>query len=121
MDNVIQAHEIIHSLKSQKKAGMIIQLDLAKSHDRLSWIYMEKMLVAYGFDAYWIKWVMALVTSPSFSILLNGAPAKPFYPSRGIFQGYPLSPFLFVIIMEGLSRSIKAANNEGEISGLKPH
>jgi hypothetical protein len=49
MDNIIQAHEIIHTLKLQKRDGMIIQLDLAKSYDKISWHYMVKTLEAFGF------------------------------------------------------------------------
>jgi hypothetical protein len=56
----------------------------------------------------------------SFSLLINGAPAKPFWPTRGIRQGDPLSPFLFILMMEGLSRSIKSTTTAGEITGLKP-
>jgi len=50
MDNIIQSHEIIHTLKSRKKAGMIIQLDFAKAYEKLSWHYMEKVMEAFGFD-----------------------------------------------------------------------
>jgi hypothetical protein len=98
---------------------MIIQLDFSKAYDKLSWHYMEKTMEAYGFDNHWIKWVMTLVSMTSFSILVNGAPAKPFYPSRGLRQGDPLSPFLFILMMEGLSRSIKVATTEGTIKGLQ--
>ena len=62
---------------------------------------------------------MALFTSTSFSILLNGAPSNTFTPSRGLRQGDPISPFLFVLMMEGLGRAIKAANVEGRIQGIK--
>jgi hypothetical protein len=78
LDNIIEAHEIIHSLKSRKKTGMIMQLDFSKACDKLSWHYMEKTMEAYGFDNQWIKWVMVLVSMTSFSILVNGAPTKPF-------------------------------------------
>ena len=64
---------------------------------------MEAILEAFGFGQHWINWVMAMVKSPSFSILVNGAPANPFTPSRGIQQGDPISPFIFFILMEGLS------------------
>jgi len=98
---------------------MIIQLDLAKAYDKLSWLYIKEVLVAYGFDQNWIRWVMALVTSASFSILLNGSPSKSFHPSRGLRQGDPLSPFLFILMMEGLGKAITSAKREGTIQGLK--
>eukprot|EP00253_Pinus_taeda_P003180 PITA_03180 len=98
---------------------MIIQLDLAKAYDKLSWSYIKAILKVYGFDQNWIRWVMALVTMTSFSILLNGAPSITFTPSRGLRQGDPLSPFLFVLMMEGLSREIKRENVEGLIQGIK--
>jgi len=68
---------------------------------------MEKTMEPYGFYNHWIKWVMTLVSMTNFSILVNGASTKPFYPSRVLRQGDPLSPFLFLLMMEGLSRTIK--------------
>jgi len=56
---------------------------------------------------------MALITTSSFSILLNVTPSNTFTPSIGLRQGDPLSPFLFVLMMEGLGRAIKRANVEG--------
>eukprot|EP00253_Pinus_taeda_P032083 PITA_32083 len=98
---------------------MIIQIDLAKSYDKLSWSYIRAILRAYGFDHNWIRWVMALVSTTSFYILLNGSPSRTLLPSRGLRQGYLLSPFLFVLMMEGLGRTIKSASAEGRLQGLK--
>eukprot|EP00253_Pinus_taeda_P029050 PITA_29050 len=115
LNNIIQAHEVVHSLKRKKQAGMIIQLNLAKAYKKLSWSYITVVLRAYDFNQNWIKWVMEIVTTTSFSILLNGAPSRLFTPSKGLRQGNPLSPFLFVLMMEGLGRAIKMANAKGRI------
>ena len=58
---------------------------------------------------------MALVTSTSFYIPLNGAPSRTFTPSRGLREGDPLSPLVFILMMEGLGRAIKMENVEGRI------
>lgn len=119
MDNVLLAQEMIHTLQSEKKAGIIIQLDLSKAYDKVSWKYLEAILEAFRFAQCWINWILALVKSPSFSILVNGAPTVPFAASRGIRQGDPISPFLFVILMEGLSRIIKTTKERNNIKGLQ--
>jgi hypothetical protein len=102
MDNVILAHEVIHSLKMTKIPGMLIKLDLSKYFDRVSWQYLRSMLESFGFDSQWVNWILNLTSSAFFSILVNGVPSQPFSPSRGIRKGDPLSPFLFVLMAEGL-------------------
>eukprot|EP00253_Pinus_taeda_P035520 PITA_35520 len=69
----------------------------------------------------WIRWISSLISSTFYSILVNGIPSATFRPSRGIRQGDPLSPFLFVIMAEGLGRSLKAAISEGHLKGLSFH
>jgi exonuclease III len=119
MDSVILAHEVIHSLHSTKTPGMLLKLDLSKAFDKLSWNYLRSSLLAFGFDPAWVSWIVNLTSSALFSILINGVPSKPFSPSRGIRQGDPLSPFLFILLAEGLSRTIKASH-QGPLS-LWPH
>lgn len=87
-----------------------MQLDMSKSFDKLSWNYMWEVLPAFSFHQDYIRWIMDLISGAFLSIMVNGFPSKPFCPSRGIIQGYPLSPFLFVIITKGLSRILKLHN-----------
>jgi hypothetical protein len=108
LDSVILAHEVIHSLQTTKSPGMLLKIDLSKAFDKLSWDYMKATLLSFSFNHCWVNWIANLTSSALFSILVNGVPSRPFSPTRGIRQGDPLSPFLFIIMEEGLSRSIKA-------------
>eukprot|EP00253_Pinus_taeda_P030238 PITA_30238 len=109
MDGIILTHEIIHSLKQSKQPGMLLKIDLSEAFDSISWDYLQKILKAFGFPPSWIIWINNLLSSSFFSILINGIPSPTFHPSMGIRQGDPLFPFLFVILAEGLGRSIKSA------------
>jgi hypothetical protein len=77
VDNIIHAHELIHTLKIHRRGGMIIQLDLAKDYDKISWHYMVKTLESFGFSQHWINWIVSLVSMTSYLLLINGAPTNP--------------------------------------------
>eukprot|EP00253_Pinus_taeda_P013020 PITA_13020 len=121
MDGIILSNEVIHSLKIFKNPGMIMKLDLSKAFDKLSWEYIKQMLLAFGFSATWTRWIMNLISSPCFSVLLNGSPSLPFRSSRGIRQGDPLSPFIFILMVEGLSRLLHHAVSSKAVKGLGLH
>jgi hypothetical protein len=121
MDSFILVHEIIHSLKITHTPGMLLKLDLSKAFDKLGWKYMKVLLSAFSFDRDWVSWIMNLISLTFFPILINGVPSQPFSPSRGIRQGDPLSPFLFVIMVEGLGRYIKTSIQNGSLQGLPLH
>ena len=70
-----------------------------------------------GFPDRWIGWVMGYVTTPTFSILINGKPYGNINPSSGIHQGDPLSPYLFLLCVEGLTSLLSKAKNDGRIHG----
>lgn len=82
---------------------------------------MQKILRAFGFANAWIRWISNLISSTFFSILINGIPTSTFRPSRGIRQGDPLSPFLFIIMAEGLGRCINSAILSRNLKGINLH
>eukprot|EP00253_Pinus_taeda_P003177 PITA_03177 len=88
---------------------MLLKIDLSKAVDSISWEYLQKILKAFGFASSWIRWINNLISSTFFSILINGIPSSTFRPSRGIRQGDPLLPFLFVILAKGLGHNINSA------------
>eukprot|EP00253_Pinus_taeda_P005455 PITA_05455 len=119
LDGLVVAQEMIHSLNQQKRKGMMIKLDLSKAYDRLNWKYLCAVLEAYGFSKRWIEWIFSMISTPFFSILVNGNPTKPFNAYRGIRQGDPLSPFLFIVVADGLGRIIKRETRRNRLRGLK--
>ena len=78
------------------------------------------MLEAYGFCHDWVEWIMGLISTPFFNILLDGSPTHPFQASRGIRQGDPLSPFIFILMAEGLSRLLQSKVESSELRGIRP-
>ncbi|XP_010676027.1 uncharacterized protein LOC104891937 [Beta vulgaris subsp. vulgaris] len=110
-DNILIAHEVFQSFKNKSGASgwIAIKLDMEKAYDRLEWNYIFTTLEKLGFAAQWVNWVKACITSTSFSVLVNGIPGEKFSPSRGIRQGDPLSPFLFILCAELLARLLSSA------------
>ena len=94
----------MHSLKSRNVKWKIFKIYISKSYDRFSWLYIHMLLTHLGFEVPFIKWVMFFITSVSFSILINGSASFLFHPERGLRQGCPLYPLIFLLIVESLSR-----------------
>lgn len=119
-DNVLVAFEIIHHMNKKKRGNegeVALKLDISKAYDRVEWTYLESRMQSMGFCRPWIKWVMLCVTTVSYEFNLNGTSVGPITPSRGLRQGDPLSPYLFLIFVEALSNSINKAAIEGRIHG----
>lgn len=79
----------------------------------VKWEFLDYILGRMGFGVQWRKWIHAYVVFASFSIIVNGAPKVFFSSSKRLRQGDQLSPLLFVIVVEGLSRMLQKANEVG--------
>jgi len=113
------AQETIHSVKQMKRKGAVIKIDLSKAYDRINWIYLRMLLTHLGFKHDFISWIMGCITSVSFANLINGV-ASPFFKGhRGLRQGWPLSPLLFLLVAEGLSQLMWLAKREGIVKALE--
>ncbi|KAH7840407.1 hypothetical protein Vadar_016441 [Vaccinium darrowii] len=122
LDNILIFHEVMHTLKCRRhgrKGWFALKLDMAKAYDRIEWKYIEAVMRKFGFDETWIKWVMNCVETVSFAIVINGNKGDFFQPQRGIRQGCPLSPYLFILCAEGLHYLIHDAVSSGVMRGVK--
>lgn len=85
---------------------MLIKIDLEKVFDKVEWSFIKYSLTSLKFSQDLIDLIMSYISTTSTSILIKGSNTEPFKPSRGIFQGEPLSPYIFIICLEMLLRLI---------------
>ena len=120
-DNILVAFETLHCMKhhkSRKTGYMTLKLDMRKAYDMVEWSFLGELMRRMGFTERWISLIMLCVTTVTYSILVNGEPKGLIHPSRGIKQGDPLSPFLFLLCTEGLHGLIRKEAMEGRIKGF---
>ncbi|KAK4264615.1 hypothetical protein QN277_025768 [Acacia crassicarpa] len=114
-DNIIVGQEILHIMgKNRNKRGlMAIKIDLEKAYDQINWMFLKQVLLEVGLDGSFVEFIIDCVSSVLYNVLWNGAKTGFFCPSRGIRQGDPLSPLLFVLCMDKLSHLICDAVEDG--------
>jgi hypothetical protein len=98
---------------------VLLKIDIAKAFDSVAWCFILDILEHMGFTRRWRNWVSAVLSTASTRILLNGRPGRRICHSRGLRQGDPLSPLLFVLAMEVLNRCFSWAEDQGLLSPIQ--
>ena len=121
-DNALIAFEIFHAMKRRgegKDGSFALKLDMKKAYDRVEWSFLEKVLYKLGFNVAWVTKIMYCLESVSFSFKINGKVSGSVIPSRGLRQGDPISPYLFLMVADAFSTLISKAAREKRIHGAK--
>ncbi|GKC25623.1 RNA-directed DNA polymerase, eukaryota [Tanacetum coccineum] len=118
LDGPFILNELISWCKHKKFNGMIFKVDFEKAFDSVKWDYLDETLKAFGFGQKWCTWIGGCLKNAMGSVLVNGNPSSEFQFFKGLKQGDPLSPFLFILIMETLHLSFMRILNAGLYKGI---
>ncbi|GJR53061.1 RNA-directed DNA polymerase, eukaryota [Tanacetum coccineum] len=119
LDGPFILNELISWCKYHKIKAMIFKADFEKAFDSVRWDYLDGVLNNFGFGVKWRGWIQACLSSAMGSILVNGSPSSEFKFHKGLKQGDPLSPFLFILVMESLHISFNNILNSGLYKGIR--
>ncbi|CAM8954034.1 unnamed protein product [Rhodiola kirilowii] len=121
-DNFIVAHEIAHYLKNCGEHSSYyasIKVDMSKAYDRVEWLFLEKLLLKLGFADKWFNRIIKCVSSISYQVRVNDNISSVIKPGRGLRQGDPLSPYLFLFCTELLNAKLRCGVDRNLISGVR--
>lgn len=99
--------EFVDYDKKEGRDRILFKVDFEKAYDKVNWNFLRFILKKMGFDSVWIRRMDLLIFQRKMSVLVNGSPTKKFVVEKGLRKGNPLSPFLFVLVAEGLMRLVK--------------
>nr|GFA30431.1 RNA-directed DNA polymerase, eukaryota, reverse transcriptase zinc-binding domain protein [Tanacetum cinerariifolium] len=118
LDGPFILNELLSWCKFKKINEMIFKVDFEKAFDSVKWDYLDETLKAFGFGSKWRNWISSCLNNAMGSVLVNGSHTLEFQFHKGLKQGVPISPFLFILIMETLHLTFKRVLNAGLYKGI---
>jgi hypothetical protein len=121
-DNTILAYEMTHFMKRKrrgKECYMAVKLDMSKAYDRVEWAFLEGVMRKLGFCEAFVSRIMLCVRTVTYRFKVNGNITDKVVPGRGLRQGDPISPYLFLLCAEGFSKLIQEAEACNQIKVIK--
>ncbi|GJZ15227.1 RNA-directed DNA polymerase, eukaryota [Tanacetum coccineum] len=119
LDGPFILNDLLARCHFKKQSAMVFKVDFAKAYDSIRWDYLEDVLHSFGFGVKWRSWIKGCLSSSMASILVNGSPTSEFQFHRGLKQGDPLAPYLFILIMESLHLSFSRVIDAGIFTGVR--
>jgi hypothetical protein len=119
LDAIGTAQECLHSIKTKNLPAILLKLDLKQAFDCINWNFLHLILLQCGFGAAITNWMMGCITTATLAVLINGEASKAFHSERGLRQGCPLSPLLFILVLESLNILLKRSQLAGKLTGIK--
>jgi hypothetical protein len=117
-DNFMAVQLACRWLYSSHCSAVLVKIDIAKAFDSVSWEFLLQLLTYMGFPLRWREWIAMLLSTASTRVIVNGRPGRKIWHARGLRQGDPLSPMLFVLVMEVVNAMISAADARGVLQPL---
>lgn len=119
LDGAVVINEVVGFTKKTRKPCLIFKVDFEKAYDSVNWKFLEYMMYRFGMDDKWKLWIKECIFKGDLSLLVNGSPSEEVRIQKGLKQGDPLAPFLFLLVVEGLSGMMRNAADLGIFRGFK--
>ena len=117
LDGVLIENEVVDEARKLKKELMLFKVDFEKAYDSVDWTYLDEVMRKMAFPVLWRKWIKECISTATTSVLVNGSPTHEFPLEKGLRQGDPLSPFLFLLAAEGLNVMMSGLVNTNLFEG----
>jgi hypothetical protein len=119
LDGILIANEVVDEAHKAKKELLLFKVDFEKAYDSVDWGYLDAVMGRMDFLPLWRKWMKECVCTATASVFVNGSPTDEFPLKRGLRQGDPLSPFLFLLAVEGLNVMMRAMVEGNQFTGYR--